>query len=328
MYSPVFECQYRKGRFWNVNLLVHLLFGFIIGMPAWGYAQTLDRYTFQAPYMGTQFRIVLYASSASQAVEAARSAFKEVEQVNLIFSDYQADSEISKLVRYSQPNISVAISDPLWEVWRYAQALSQQTEGAFDVTVGHLTKLWRKAFRRLQFPDENDLNEALEKTGYQKVKIIDRPRSVKFLADEVKLDFGAIAKGFALDQMARRLRKERIFSFLLDGGGDIYVNDAPPDEKGWEVVFPSGRKQRLSNCAIATSGDQFKFLEWEGKRYSHIIDPTTGRGITNPNTVTVIAHSGMVADAWASAASVLGKRKGRRLAKEELDIIDLYFFQN
>ena len=328
MLCLLFENKSQNGTFYQGSLLIYIAIYLIIGVPFWVHSQTLERYTFQAPHMGTTFRIVLYASSPSKAVDAARAAFKEVEQVNLIFSDYQADSEISKLVRYSQPNISVAISDPLWEVWRYAHALSHQTDGAFDVTVGHLSKLWRKAFRRLQFPEENDLNEALEKTGYQRVKIIDRPRSVQFSTADVRLDFGAIAKGFALDQMARSLRKDRIFSFLIDGGGDLYVNDSPPGEKGWEVAFPSGKKQRLSNCAIATSGDQFKYLEWEGNKYSHIIDPKTGLGITNPNTVTVVAQSGMVADAWASAASVLGKRVGRRLAKEELDIIDLYFYQN
>lgn len=288
--------------------------------------QQLKRWQFESPYMGTLFSVTLYAETEQNAEAAAHAAFEEVEAVNQIFSDYELNSEINQLTRHISVGESYKISDPLAEVWDYANRFSHLTEGAFDVTVGPLSKLWRRAFRRQQFPTKAAVSSALEHVGYAKIDLHPSRNEVSFKDGLMKLDFGAIAKGYALDRMAWRLRKEGIHQFLCDGGGDLLLNDPPPGQKGWRVELPSGKKLKLANCGIATSGDQYKYLEWEGKRYSHIIDPRTGYGITGGLTVTVISASGMEADTWASTIIVLGKRKGKRLLKrQQHQVAKVYF---
>jgi thiamine biosynthesis lipoprotein len=268
-----------------------------------------DRQEFSMPLMGTEFRIVVYHPDNLKVEEAVEKAFKRVAVLEKVFSDYEENSEVSWL---SDAGKAQDVSDELWDLMQYSLEVSQRSEGAFDVSVGALTKVWRKAIRQGAFPDQRELNQAFATVGYQHIKMKEKNKSIKLEKEGMRLDFGAIAKGYAVDEAMAWLRKYKIYTALVDGGGDIVLGNAPPGQKGWEVELPeklengelSFKKAYLANTAVATSGDTYRFIEHEGKRYSHIIDPRTGLGLTNRRIVTVTAPSCLAADAWATAASV------------------------
>jgi thiamine biosynthesis lipoprotein len=268
--------------------------------------------------MGVPFRIVLYAGSQANAARAAEAAFQRVEQLNSIMSDYEADSELSKLSRTSGQGQEVPVSDDLWFVLKRAQELAERSGGAFDVTVGPCVVLWRRARRQHQLPDPARLAQARQAVGYQHVRLNPRRHAVQLLVPNMRLDLGGIAKGYAVDQALKALRRQGINRALVEGGGDVGVSDPPPGKMGWRVQLapldvtnaPAARFLLLKDAAISTSGDLYQRLEIDGKRYSHIVDPHTGIGLTDHSLVSVVAPDSITADSLTKVVSVLGPEKG------------------
>lgn len=272
------------------------------------------RFEFSKPQMGAPFRIVLYAPDASLAEAAANAAFRRVEALNQIFSDYETDSELNELSRTAGAGKAVSVSDDLWRILVAAQRFAELSDGAFDVTVGPCVNLWRKARREQKLPDPARLAEALKAVGYKKLEL--KSRTARLLVPDMKLDLGGIAKGYAVDEAMKVLKKHGVRSALVGAAGDISVSDPPPGKSGWQIEIGSPPKiVSLSRAAVSTSGDTFQHLEVNGVRYSHIVDPRTGIGITNQLMVSVIAPDSTTADALATAISVLGREKGTAFAK-------------
>jgi FAD:protein FMN transferase len=282
----------------------------------------LQRFEFTETHMAVPFRIVLYATNQSHAKIAADAGFARIAELNAKLSDYDLDSELSKLSRGSGKGHFVPVSADLWRVLEAAQDSARRSDGAFDVTVGPVVNLWRHARRLQQFPRADRLAEARSRVGYTNVVLDRKNRAVLLRVPEMRLDLGGIAKGFAADEALKTLRGHGVQRALVAAAGDIRVGDAPPSTQGWKVEFDSGNTKLgpafrwLANGAAATSGDMFQFVEIDGVRYSHIVDPRTGIGLTNSATVSVIARDGMTADALATAVSVLGPAKGVELIKK------------
>ncbi len=274
---------------------------------------TLFRFEFRRPAMGTLFRIVCYSADSLDAARAASSAFDEIDSLEKKFSDYLTDSELNRLSAQAGTGQKIKISAELWEVLRLANQISRRSKGAFDVTIGPLSKLWRRAFRLGEFPEMKWILEARSKVNWRWIRF--HPgRRVKLRHAGMRLDLGGIAKGYSLEKARDVLRKHHIHSAMIDGGGDLIFGDPPPGQIGWEVQFPDGAIL-LSNNSMATSGDHFRFLEWEGKRYSHLIDPRTGLGVSHGLTVTITGPSGALADALASGCSILGPEASARFMR-------------
>ncbi len=277
-------------------------------------SRTLERFEFSKPQMGAPFRIVLYANSRERAKNAAEAAFKRVQALNQIFSDYETDSELSELSRTAGSGKAVPVSDDLWRILIRAQQFARLSDGAFDVTVGPCISLWRKARREKRLPDPARLSETLRSVGYQNFEL--KNKTARLLVPDMKLDLGGIAKGYAVDEAMEVLKGHGIRRALVAAAGDIRVSKSPPDKPGWQIEIGSPAKiVSTSQTAVSTSGDIFQFLEVNGVRYSHIVDPRTGVGLTNQLLVTVIAEDSTTADALATAISVLGPLKGKDLAK-------------
>jgi FAD:protein FMN transferase len=281
------------------------------------------RYEFTQPQMGVPFRMVLYAPDAAIADSAAKAAFGRVKQLNDLLTDYDTDSELNQLSRTSGEGRAVPVSPDLWNVLARSQALARQSDGAFDVTVGPVVSLWRKARWEKRLPNAARLAEARAAVGYEKVLLKPRRRTVCLLAPNMHLDLGGIAKGYAVDAALAALREHGIRRALVAGSGDMAAGDPPPGKNGWRIEIapldvtnaPAGRFVLLRRCAIATSGDVFQRLEINGTRYSHIVDPRTGIGLTDHSLVTVIAPDCTTADSLATAVSVLGPKQGLRLVR-------------
>jgi thiamine biosynthesis lipoprotein len=274
--------------------------------------------------MGVEFRILLYADSKEVADTAAEAAFGRIKQLNDIMSDYDAETELSQLSRTSGQGKKVRVSDDLWRVLVRADALSWESDGAFDVTVGPCVQLWRKARREHKMPDPLKLEQARQAVGYKKMRLFPKEQSVELLVPNMRLDLGGIAKGYAVDAALRVLKDKGIKSSLIEGGGDFAVSAAPPQKKGWRIQVtplditnaPPARFLLLKNAAISTSGDLYQRLEIDGVRYSHIVDPHTGIGLTDHSLVNIIAPDSMTADSLTKVVSVLGPTKGLKFVRK------------
>jgi len=276
--------------------------------------------------MAVPVKIVLYAPDKSVAEAAAEAAFRRIRELNGILSDYDPASELRRLGDTSEPGKPVAVGDELWRVLSHAQSLSERSAGAFDVTVGPMVRLWSRARRRKRLPSPERLESARKLVGYQLVRLHPKSQSVELLKPGMRLDLGGIAKGYAIDEALATLRRNGVTRALVDAGGDIRLGAPPPDRPGWligvaalEPDAPPSRYLWLADRAIATSGDTWQFVEIEGRRYSHLVDPRTGIGLTDHSSVTVVAGDGITADGLASAVSVLGPEKGLKLIEDTPD---------
>jgi thiamine biosynthesis lipoprotein len=284
------------------------------GMPA---GPGLTRFEFSQIHMGTQFTIILYAPDARTATAASNAAFKRVEELDAIMSDYRATSELMVLSSRSGGEW-VRVGHDLFRILAKSQEMARLTGGAFDVTVGPAVRLWRRARRTGQMPDPESLARAIELSGYAKLKLDKKTRSVCLEKPGMLLDLGGIAKGYAADEAMAVLKRRGVGRALVAAGGDIVVSRPPPGARGWviaiaplETVDEAPRDYvLLYDAAVSTSGDKEQNVEIGGLRYSHIVDPRTGLGLTSRSSVTVVARSGMVSDSVATAASVLGPERG------------------
>ena len=190
---------------------------------------------------------------------------------------------------------------------------SELSEGAFDITVGSLFELWRAETAAGRLPEKSQIRNALGCTGFRKIRI-DEVKSQVFLeGDCVKLDFGAIGKGYAVDEMVRIAKKSGITRGLVNFGGNIYAMEPPAGKKFWNVGVrkPGSESEIISNIdlvnkGIATSGDYERYFKHEGKRYSHIIDPRTGWPAEGVTSVVAVSKTATEADVLSTAVSVLG----------------------
>ena len=287
----------------------------------------LSRFEFTQPQMGLPFRIVLYAPDQVSADSAARAAFARVSVLNDILSDYDTDSELSRLSRTAGESRAVPVSADLWFALERSRALAARTDGAFDPTVGPLVSLWRKARREKTLPRADLLAEARAAVGWEKLRLNPAAHTATLLAPNMRLDLASVAKGYAVDEALKVLREDGITRALVAGAGDMAASDPPPGKKGWRIEIapldttnaPPPRFVLLRRAALGTSGDLFQHVEIEGVRYSHIVNPKTGLGLTDHSLVTVIAPDCVTANSLATAVSVLGPRGGLKLIEETPD---------
>jgi thiamine biosynthesis lipoprotein len=271
------------------------------------------RFEFEEPHMGTVFRVVLYGPDKDAAITAATAAFKRVRELEAVMSDYRASSEAMKLCAANdkEPGKAFAVSGDLARVLAHSFEISKLSDGAFDVTVGPLSKLWREARKVKQLPADDVLKAALAKVGWKNVELDRERKTVRLKVAGMRFDFGGIGKGFAADEALAVLKKQGFPQSLVAAAGDITVGDAPPGKDGWLVdIAPIGagkpkKTVKLVSASVSTSGDLFQFVEIGGVRYSHLLDPKTGRGLTGFRRATVIAPKGYLADGLTKAASLM-----------------------
>jgi thiamine biosynthesis lipoprotein len=277
----------------------------------------LIRYSFEEPHMGTRFQIILYAPDETAARRAQKAAFDRVATLDGIMSDYRSTSELMQLCQKAGGE-PVRVSDELLFVLAEAQKMSRLSDGAFDVTVGPVVRLWRKARRTQQMPPPDELARARALVGYEKVRLDENNHTVQLLKPGMQLDLGGIAKGYAADEALAVLNKHGITRALVAAGGDIAVSGPPPGTDGWTVGIapledPTKKPSRfliLKNQAVSTSGDAEHYVEIDGKRYSHIVDPRTGIGLIGRQSVTVVARRGIESDSLTKVVSALGPERG------------------
>ncbi len=271
---------------------------------------------FRQPAMGTIFAIRIHTTDEKAAKTAAEAAFARVGELNAIFSDYDAESELLRFCR-EPAGTRVKLSAELHEILTQAQELAWATEGAFDVTIGPLIRLWRQARRLNRLPSREQLDDAFARAGHEKLRLFE-DGTASLAVEKMRLDLGGIAKGYAADEALQMLRDAGFPSAVVAASGDLAVGVAPPGELGWRIGLASVASPQkpdrfviVSNCGISTSGDTQQFVILDGTRYSHIVNPATGLGLTERRSVNVIADNATASDSLGTAFSVLPMKANR-----------------
>ncbi len=286
-----------------------------------------DLVSFTGETMGTAYSVKLPTLPEGLAAESLQAEIDRcLEAVNNQMSTWRSDSELSRFNRYDKTDWFPVSEDTVLVV-KTAIEVSRQTGGAFDVTVGPLVNLWNfgpdRAERKL--PEPSAIEEAKARVGYQLLEVRRQPPALKKTRPNVYVDLSAIAKGFGVDQVAAVLESRAVGDYMVEIGGEIRTKGAKTDGAPWrigiEMPIPFARSLQealaLSGESLATSGDYRNFVVIDGKRYSHTIDPRTGRPVDHQlASVSVIAESCMLADAYATSLMVLGPAEGYNWATE------------
>ncbi|HTI10764.1 MAG TPA: FAD:protein FMN transferase [Puia sp.] len=279
------------------------------------------KYSFERPEMGSPFTITIDAADSMAAASAASAAFQKADRLNSMLSDYIDSSELNRLSASSGKGRFVEVSPPLFDILRRSQEAAHLSGGSYDVTVGPVVKLWRKARKTGTFPDKDSLKTALQRTGYRYMHLDTLHHSVWLERPGMQLDVGGLGKGFVAQAALDLLAELGFPAAMVNAGGKIVTGQPPTGKEGWLIgINAPGEKQQilpfllsLRQMAVATSGDIYQYVEWKGRRYSHIVNPKTGIGLTRRRNVTAIATDGTTADWLATACSVLSFRKSLKL---------------
>lgn len=287
---------------------------------------SLQRFEAVEPHMGTLARITVFAPDEAAARTAFRAGFDRIAALDRVLSDYRPDSELSRVTREAVGR-PVPISTDLFAVLSASLRLSRATDGAFDVTQGPVIRLWREARKGHRLPDPEALQEAARRSGYAHMALDEGRRTVAFDIAGMQLDVGAIGKGYAASEAVAAIARSGVRSALVAISGDLACGDAPPGEPGWRIRIHRGDigdasippVLRLTHAAVSTSGNAEQHLDVEGRRYSHVIDPTSRTGLLDDITVTVVARHGLDADGLDTAIGVLGVERGLALIERQSD---------
>ena len=268
--------------------------------------------------MGTRFVVTCHGTNQQAAKLAADAAFNAAEEINQVASDYCADSELLSLTKHPSGK-AISVSPLLFGLMTQAREYAKKTDGHFDPSLGPLTKLWRESRRRKSLPEPATLSAALAATGWENLILDPQNSTILFTKPKMRLDLGGIAKGQAADAMLRVMVSHHFPSSCITAGGDVRLGDPPPCSVGWKIGVKLTNENKaefltLANCAVSTSGDLHQYIEINGTRYSHIIDPKTGLGITRAVAATVVAPTATMSDAIATACCTAPENTAEKMA--------------
>lgn len=270
--------------------------------------------------MGMEVRMTMDAADEASARRAGTAAFAVIAALDQRLSDYRDDSDVRAIER-AAPN-PVRVVPEVFEVLKRAMEVAKASDGAFDPTVAPLVALWRQSRESRTLPAPAALATARRLVGWSRVELDESALTVRLPEPGMRLDLGGIAKGFILQRALESLRSEGIASALIESGGDIVSYGA----RAWKAQVGAGcsvlgavRGAVVLGAqgALSTSGATAQFVEIAGVRYSHVVDPRTGLGLTDHHTVHVRAADGATSDAWATALSVIGPERAANIALPE-----------
>jgi len=299
-------------------------------------APPLQRYQYTRPKWGSVFRIILFAPDEATANAAAEAAFARFDVIGQASNDYDPNSEVSRLSRMTADGpmtAAVPVSEDLYRVLEASIIASEKSGGAFDVTVGPLVHLWRRSRELVELPTKERLDAARAAVGYRLIRLthietktpdgrtVPSP-AVQLMAAKMRLDLGGIVTGYATTDVLRVLKEHGVSRALIDAAGDLAASDPPPALDGWRVAIQAIEDPwktvgyvKIANCACSTSGDTYRYVEINGVRYSHIVDPKTGLGLTRRVGVTVITDDGTTCDWLDTALPVMELKDAQALVE-------------
>ncbi|TQD36233.1 FAD:protein FMN transferase [Haloflavibacter putidus] len=292
----------------------------------------------QQPYkrtlklMGSRFDITVVANDSIQANQYIATAIAEITRVEKLISSWDDNSQTSEINRNAGIK-PVKVDKELFDLIERAIGISKLTDGAFDISYASMDRIWKFDGSMTKMPSKEEITASVEKVGYQNI-VLDKSKSTVFLKLKgMKIGFGAIGKGYAADKAKKLLISKGITSGIINASGDMNTWGKQPKGNEWKVAITNPMNKNkvfallpITNGAVVTSGNYEKFVNFNGKRYTHIIDPRTGYPSSGIISVTVFAPKAELADALATSVFVMGKETGldriNQLPKIECIIID------
>ena len=269
--------------------------------------------------MGTSITVEAYGGTESVRASAIEEAFAAFNEIDRLMSNYRDDSELSQINRLAAAQ-SVPLSAPMFSVLQAAQRVSAMSSGAFDVTIEPIVRLWGLYDKVAHVPTAAEFAGVRPLVDYRNLVIDQAQHTVRFARAGVSIDLGGIAKGFAVEVAANALRA-RGLSGLIDAGGNQYLLGTPPGKTSWTTGIRNAEGERLllgvletGETSISTSANYSTFVELNGRKYGHIIDPRTLRPSDASLSVTIVSRDGTMADALSKAVFILGHDAGLKLA--------------
>ncbi len=263
-------------------------------------------------HMGVPVRITLFSADSESGKSLARRIYACIARLEDIFSDWRPTSESSRLCAH--PDAWISVSNPLWDLMEISDRVVKATDGLFDPTVAPLVRLWRESRRNAKLPEAKALESARARTGWHRIERDAKGKRIR-VAKGTQLDFGGIAKGYALALAWAEATHFSPIPILIEAGGDLVCGDPPPGRASWRIALPDGRRLDISRRHLSTSGDDYQSVLVDGRRYAHIVDPRTGLGATDIRRTSVLGSNGAVVDAIATAACLMEPDAARKLAR-------------
>lgn len=282
--------------------------------------------------MGSRFDITVVANDSIQANQYIATAIAEITRVEKLISSWDDNSQTSEINRNAGIK-PVKVDKELFDLIERAIGISKLTDGAFDISYASMDRIWKFDGSMTKMPSKEEIVASVEKVGYQNI-VLDKSKSTVFLKLKgMKIGFGAIGKGYAADKAKKLLISKGITSGIINASGDMNTWGKQPKGNEWKVAITNPMNKNkvfallpITNGAVVTSGNYEKFVNFNGKRYTHIIDPRTGYPSSGIISVTVFAPKAELADALATSVFVMGKETGldriNQLPKIECIIID------
>ena len=277
--------------------------------------------------MGSIYTIAAYGEDRRQLETAVAQALEEARRLDQMLSNYQPDSEWSQVNRLAASR-PVHVSEELFRLLSACVQYSRESEGAFDITVGPLMKVWGFYKGSGHLPHRAEVRGALGSVGYQNILLDSTAQTVRFAREGVEMDPGGIGKGYAVDRMADLLRQSGVRRALVSAAGSsIYAIGTPPGQPGWPANIKNPKDTSRSVAAVmlkdesmSTSGNYEKFFHAEGRLYSHIMDPRTGYPSMGMLSTSVVAPRTIDSEAWTKPYYILGRQWAAKHRKKDVRV--------
>lgn len=271
--------------------------------------------------MGGRFDITIVARDSLSAERAIDETIAEIDRIEYLISDWKPQTQVSEVNRNAGIR-PVKVDSEVFELTRRAIRLSEITGGAFDISFAALDRIWKFDGSMTEMPSEEAIRKSVSKVGYRYIELDSLESTIYLKKTGMKIGFGALGEGYAADRCRELMRSKGIPAGIVNGSGDMAVWGRQPDGRDWNIGITNPFRTDtlaavvpLQDGAVTTSGSYEKFVTFDGKRYSHIIDPVTGYPVRGLCSVTVFGPSAEVANGLSTSLMVLGKRKGLRLLK-------------
>ncbi|QCX01681.1 FAD:protein FMN transferase [Aggregatimonas sangjinii] len=308
----------------------HLTTIFLLFLTVGCFAQQPYKHTLKL--MGNRFDITVVAKDSVAAIGYIDDAVKEMNRIEQLISSWDPESQTSEINRNSGKK-PVAVDEELYRLVERAIGISKLTDGAFDITYAAMDNIWKFDGSMTEMPSKEQIKKSVAKVGYQNIILDEKNLSVFLKKAGMKIGFGAIGKGYAADKAKALLMEKGVISGIINASGDMNVWGKQPNGEAWKVAITNPLDKTkafgllpITDGAVVTSGNYEKFVTFNSKRYSHIIDPRTGYPSSGIVSVTVFAPKAELADALATSIFVMGKETGinriEQLPKVECIIID------
>ncbi len=276
----------------------------------------MREYSRIAKLMGSSFKLSVVENDPIRAEKLLQVGIDEIVRIEELLSEFKSTSEVSK-INQSAGSETLKVNQECYALIERSLAISELTNGCFDITVGALKKIYDFKNAEFKMPSRVRINETLNRVGYKKVRLNPENRSLSFDHENLRISFAAIGKGYASDRVKAIWKQEGVFGGYVNASGDLNTFGCKPDGTEWRVGIanPDKKEEMLlfipgTEVSVATSGDYEQFFEYKGRRYSHNINPHTGRPLSGIKSVSIVSPSAELSDALATAVYVMGRKEG------------------